>query len=140
MAFVYSDAFRCFEFYRLLVKERKGVEIEEHSDADTWLATVRRLQREQRSGVWQLVLPGEERESDLVLMHGLFGRGLNARHLPIHCGYVTEPGRMLDLEDAAGVRHRFFRSTRTVRASLEVSTRVIGVYRHEALAVVRTAK
>lgn len=135
LAHVYDElTFRCFDFYRLLVRERRGVDIAEHKDADTFLRIVKRLMREQSAGEWAKVEPGEEHESDLVLMHEIFGRGRSARLLPFHCGYVTEPGRMLDIEEFSGVQLRFFRSTTRARATQEVATRVIGVYRHEALA------
>lgn len=133
----------CYGLYRVIVGERTGIWIEEGQDVMSATAIRRAMVRARRSAGWReiaavkdgaLVFAEPERELDLVLMHGVVGRGRHAVAVPFHCGCVVKAGWMIDIEETNDVLIRPFRDVGNVRAHPTVRHRVLGIYRPEALA------
>lgn len=124
----------CRGLYLMIVRDRAGVALPDYGVSADALKWVRGIERERASGDWLEVEPGQERELDLVLMREIVGRGDYARPLALHCGCVVEPGRMIDISRAAGVRVTQFRDTPKKRANGTVRQSVIGIYRPQELA------
>ena len=124
----------CWGLYRLIVGEVFGAWLGEFSGLEEPLAIAHATKREAEGPDWLPVTPGAERAGDAVLMTGLLGVGRAMRAAPIHIGCVTEPGRLIDIEELGGVRVRAFRTTTRVRAAGEVANRVRGIFRPRALA------
>jgi hypothetical protein len=100
----------------------------------TALAQMRSLKRQADEGTdWAEVPEGEEADLDLVLMRALAGRGSHARLIPLHCGCVIGPGRLMHIEDENGVLVKQFRTANGERTDATMFGRVLGVYRWRGL-------
>lgn len=117
----------CWGLYRLIVGEVTGIWLGEFDGAVAPLTIARTAKREASEGGWLPVAPGDERPLDAVLMTGLFSAPRSIHAAPIHVGCVVAPGRMIDIEETAGVRVRDFRTG-------PIANRVRGIFRPEALA------
>ena len=123
----------CWGLYRLIVGEERGIWLAEFAGQEVPLSIARTTQREVAGGDWIEIPAGEEQPCDVVLMTGLLGEGRATLSAAIHVGCVMEPGRMIDIEKAGGVRSRAFRTTPRLRALPAVANRVVGIYRPRRL-------
>lgn len=96
----------------------------ETSAADT-LAIAGEFRRGRRTGPWLPVVAPQA--FDVVLMHAAVSGAEDGRRAPIHCGVLVSPRHVLHVEAA----------THSVAVALDhwsVQPRIVGIYRHEALA------
>lgn len=124
----------CWGLYRLIVGEAAGVWLAEFAGTSDLRTAAQRAAVEAGHGAsWVRVPPGDERPLDAVLMRALVRDGRRVTSAPVHVGCVVASGRMIDIEEAGGVRVRTFRNTATLTAHPDVANRVTGIYRPEAL-------
>lgn len=124
----------CWGLYRLVVGEATGIWLDEHGGLSGYPAYSRRLVGERSAGDWSEVAAGDERICDLVLMTGYLRSEGRTHAAPLHVGCVLEPGLMIDTEEGSGVMVRAYRATLRRQALPTVTPRVLGIWRHRAVA------
>lgn len=121
----------CWALVREVLRDQAGVEVPEYGmvDARELSSVSGTIDRERADpGQWELVQYGQEREFDVVVMRGwMRDQGGGLRRGVAHVGVVTEPGRVLHVDNPhdAVVSRLDCRETRP---------RVVAIYRHRGLA------
>ena len=114
----------CWGLYRLILLERKGIELPLHPE-QTSLSQARRITEESESPLWKKLEPGQEQELDCILMRGQFMHEGRLRSRPIHIGCVLGQGLLIHTEVGAGTTIVSYAQSPMIR------NRVVGFYRYD---------
>lgn len=119
----------CWGLCDLLYRELCGIVLPDYSAIPPGanIAKLKAIMAAAAGNDWVGVLPGSEREFDVVLMRGVMkddGGRLHSR--PIHIGLVVQPGRLIHVEARTGV------SVVDYRTHPAIKCRVAGFYRYLA--------
>jgi hypothetical protein len=126
----------CWGIVRLVLAEQAGLLLPDYGEVDglDLLAVARAMRQQSQAGPWQPVERIADRPFDVVWLRAVSRDGERLVNLPSHCGIVTRPGFMLHIERATDSAMVPYRAGAGVLPHPRIVHRVLGVYRHEALA------
>lgn len=115
----------CWGLYRLIVKERSGIDLPMYPEQTT-LSHMRKMLEKSQSPEWKIIQAGSEVELDCVLMRGQFTHEGKLRSRPIHVGCVLGAGLLIHTEQGVGTTIVGYRNSSLIK------NRIVGFYRYDA--------
>ncbi|OFX06356.1 MAG: hypothetical protein A3E78_11705 [Alphaproteobacteria bacterium RIFCSPHIGHO2_12_FULL_63_12] len=130
------DGVDCWGLVRLVLAEHAAVDVPDYGEVDAadLLRVAGRFRRDSQSGPWRRVEPDQDQAFDVVLMKARVRENDRFARVPAHCGVIVRPGFMLHIQKKTMSAIVPYRDSDSARAHVSVVHRVIGVYRHGALA------
>lgn len=118
----------CWGLVRLVYREQLGVDLPDFAEiaAADWKGAARAIANATSSRDWLAVVRGTERPFDVVVMRG-HSDGHRVVSILNHVGIVAPRGAVLHAEEATNV-------VCPPMTSVSVAHRIVGIYRHHALA------